>query len=420
MLNSMKNIILITVDSLRADYCSYIGEEEETTPFMDQLADQGLAFTNAVAPGPSTTQSIPAMMTGVDPFNREEITSEEIYDRRGHLYPHITSRETIAEYFSRLGYTTGGFTPNPYTSRYMGYSSGFDHFQDYIEGGRSSAYDILFKTKLKNTRAGSLFRMGMNWIQQEEVFKPWESYIDEVTEWVDSSDNPYFLWLHNMDVHFPFFVNKEYRSQSAIKMYRSNWKFWRAHMNNEPISERTRSELITSYKDSIRYFDDFLREIHRKIVDEDTIFVIHSDHGEAFGEHDVLSHGNHLYQENIHVPLVVSGVSNSKTIDDPISLRNMKDILRYSIEDKSNLKTEGFPNARILDDSRVAVVGKEWKYIDKGQDGDLFDISDRYDTKTHNSELSSAAKRYVKHLRANKKENKKISKAVSGLGLEDL
>lgn len=128
-----RNIVLVTVDSLRADHCEFMGYEKDTTPTLDAMAEEGVAFENAIAPGPKTPEAMPAIFTGCHPPLRTENTSEPTDERKARIRDHMRIRSTIPKRLQERGYTTIGFTPNPYTSRHYNFDKGFDHFEDFLD-----------------------------------------------------------------------------------------------------------------------------------------------------------------------------------------------------------------------------------------------------------------------------------------------
>ena len=133
-----QNIVLVTVDSLRADHCSFAGYDRETTPALDEMAADGLVFENAIAPGAITPESLPAIFTGRYPATPSD-DGGRIATTRGQIRRHMQVCDTLPERLSRLGYTTGAFTPNPWTSRYFGFDQGFDRFEDFMDADISSS-----------------------------------------------------------------------------------------------------------------------------------------------------------------------------------------------------------------------------------------------------------------------------------------
>jgi arylsulfatase len=238
----------------------------------------------------------------------------------------MEARDTLPEKMQRLGYDTAAFTPNPFTSRHFGFDQGFDHFQDFMnESVRGRLYQKVFNGFLKEENILSIARVPLNFWNGEEVFKPWESYYDDIVEWIRGAEEPYFLWVFMMDAHNPYLAPSSYRSQSYWKQFYANFEFWR-QSHETPFSETVHKRLVTAYDDAVRYADAFLGQLREDLAATDPIMAVHGDHGEAFGEHGTYGHEPYLYPENVHVPLVVEGIGD-ETLVDPVSLRDLSKIL---------------------------------------------------------------------------------------------
>lgn len=316
------NVVLVTIDSLRADHCGCYGYERDTTPTLDEMAANGVQFENAIAPGPATPESMPVIFTGEWPVNRDSDDDSELVQRRERIRAHMEARYTLPERMQDLGYETAAFTPNPFTSRHFGFDQGFDHFQDFMDdANRGSLYNNVFQGFLEGSNVSSLARVFMNFWQREEVFKPWESYYDDVVQWTETTDEPYFLWVFLMDVHNPYMSSSAYRTQSRLQALRANFEFWRQD-HETPFSPSIHEKLVTAYDDSVRYSDAFLRRLRDDLADDDPVIAVHGDHGEAFGEHGTYGHEPYLYEENVRVPLVIDDVEQGH-VERPVSLRDL-------------------------------------------------------------------------------------------------
>jgi arylsulfatase len=275
---------------------------------------------------------MPVIFTGEWPVDRtvegDSVGASNLVARRERIRAHMEARDTLPEKMRRLGYTTAAFTPNPFTSRHFGFDQGFDHFQDFMdESNRGSLYQRVFDGFLEGSGASSLARVFMNFWQREEVFKPWESYYDEVIEWAESAEEPYFLWVFLMDAHNPYMSSAEYRTQSRLSEFYANVEFWR-QSHETPFSDGVHEKLVTAYDDSIRYSDAFLGRLRSDLGGDDPTIVVHGDHGEAFGEHGTYGHEPYLHEENVRVPLVVSGQGKEQeTCSEPMTLRDLDDLL---------------------------------------------------------------------------------------------
>ncbi|MGM0718657.1 MAG: sulfatase-like hydrolase/transferase, partial [Halobacteriota archaeon] len=182
-----RNIVFVTVDSLRADRCGFMGYDEPTTPTLDAMAADGVVVEHAVAPGPITPASLPAMFTGKYPLAIDDDSTggtPELTAARGQIRKHMEAQDSLPAMLSRQGYTTAGFTPNPWTSRYFGFDAGFDHFEDYMSEDVSSS---IFERMLsgEGSKSASALRLVLSWIQRENVFKPWEAFYEDIVEWIE-------------------------------------------------------------------------------------------------------------------------------------------------------------------------------------------------------------------------------------------
>jgi len=378
-----RSVVLVTMDSLRYDHCSFTGYERETTPTLDAMAAAGFTVANAVSPGPSTPESMPAVLTGSYPADDDEEYASELAARQARIRRHMRTRTTLAERFRERGYATAGFSPNPYTSRYFGFDAGFDHYEDFIGGSRRRLYAGALEGAFAGVDLSALFpaRVLLNWVNREEVFKPWEAFYGAVCEWVRSVEEPYFLWVLLMDTHDPYLVPDGYRSQPRWATYHANWRLWRRG-HEPPFSDRTRERLVRAYDDAVRYADEFLARLRADLGtgEDGPIVAVHGDHGEAFGEHGTYGHHQRLYEENVHVPLVIEGPGvPERSVERPVSLTAVPALLRAAAGGGLDAETAGDTGAtnrpyalsRTLGPGRIALRGRDWKYIAETDPGSV-------------------------------------------------
>jgi arylsulfatase len=406
------NIVLVTVDSLRADYCSFMGYHEQSTPTLDAMATEGTAFENAVAPGPSTPESMPAVFTGRYPA--KSVDPADVRGARARIRRHMRTRETLPERLSRRGYTTAGFTPNPYTSRYFGFDTGFDRFDDFAGDGVRTAGDGLLQRLSPNSDAAQAARMLINLVQREEVFKPWDAYVEDVVAWIDSADPPYFAWVHMMDPHVPYMAPDAYRELRWWQTFRANLAFWRGD-KEAGLDAATLDRLRTAYTDTVRYVDAFLDRL-RTAVGDATSIIVHADHGEAFGEHGTYGHEPYLYEENVHVPLVVSSVP-SATVERPVSLRAVPSLAVQLAEDDWNPQgvASAFATSRTADSERVALRAERIKYIRSPTGEELYDLERGEQDPLVNEDVRAACQRWLARFDADRTEAQTVRNAVERL-----
>lgn len=374
------NVVLVTVDSMRADRCGFMGYERGLTPALDYLSEGGIVFEKAIAPGPATPESMPVIFTGSYPAELADHDHlPELERERQRIRHHMNARDTLAEKLSRRGYTTGAFTPNPFTSRYFDFDQGFDHFEDFMGESRTrgSIYEGIFEDYVRESDLASALRPVFNLLQREEAFKPWESFYDEIVAWTEQAEEPYFLWIMLMDVHNPYLVPKEYRSQSAWAMWHGNWRMFREDKQS-PFSEAIENRLLTAYDDAIRYVDDFFDQITSDV--DDATFIVTADHGEAFGEHGHYGHEPYLHEENVHVPLILfgNGIEGSKRIEEPVSIRTIPRLsTRLAAGDTEIVEeTSTSAIAKTPKGGALALCQNGWQFIENGSTGQLHPFGD--------------------------------------------
>jgi arylsulfatase A-like enzyme len=331
--SARKSVVLITVDCLRADHCGFMGCQRPTTPFLDGLAQQSFVFPTAIVAGVPTYYSFPAILASRYPL----ALGREVLG----LAP---EEENLASAFQQAGYATAFFgAGNPYLSARFGYNFGFDTFCDHSNGNLSplSSSD---DHSPKRTAAGKLNEflesisheipgLGMAYDElyfqycQRWVGPPAESLdklrrfptadviVDQARAWLTSiGEKPFFLWLHFMDPHAPFYPKKEgleMLGEPAISPAQA--RYLNAYWNRGGLSRRRlqhrRNEILTLYDSAIRWVDaqisrlvDDMRNLNRW---DDCILAFTADHGEEFLEHNGRYHAPGLAEELIHVPLLV-------------------------------------------------------------------------------------------------------------------
>ncbi|MDG5776835.1 sulfatase [Haloarculaceae archaeon H-GB2-1] len=399
-MTEQRNIVLVTVDSLRADHCGFMGDDRGLTPNLDHYAEEGLVFENAVTPGPSTLDALPAIFTGRDLPDGEGDTKER-------LQHHMQARETIPEKLSELGYETGAFTANPWTSRYFGFDEGFDHFEDFIDESETDDADDGDES---DSTLGLGLRLLRGW-SEETMLQDWGSFYEDALAWTEQASEPYFLWLFLVDVHMPYLPVEGYRSQSRPSTYAANlWLYLTGHdpgMFEAPFKRR----LLGAYEDTIRYTDDYFQRFVDDLTEDDPMVVFHADHGEAFGEHGIYGHGPDLSEEQIHVPLFVANGPTGE-VEEPFSLRKLPDLL-------TTLATDGDPT-KLTDpvvgsrnrDPKFGVRGRDWKYVDADGDATLYQVDGGEAPISSNPELENLGQVLVDQWQSNVAERDRVTAAT--------
>jgi len=335
------NVLLITIDSLRADHVGCLGCKD-TTPVIDKLAKRGLLFTNAISCGPDTPTSIYPLMTSsyvltyyILKANRRDMkTSVDEFELMRHVILDIYRYEnTIAGVLRKHGYKTAAFHSNPYLSRYYNFGRDFDYFYDSI-----SLKSYSLKQRIKKIVERFSFLYDIAWFLYKNIYSkivsttadkvPYERAGEinrKVERWLKNvRDEMFFLWVHYMDVHFPYIPPEEFRSVDldVFSIVELNNKMLK---DPEKLTDEDIETLLTLYDDAIRFVDHEIGRLIDLMDDlgllEDTIVIITSDHGDEFGDHgDFAHHHSKLYDENIWVPLIMYNVGFKGRIDETISL----------------------------------------------------------------------------------------------------
>ncbi|NTV37591.1 MAG: sulfatase [Anaerolineales bacterium] len=308
------NVIVIVVDTLRADHLSSYGYERDTSPFMDSLAAEGVRFENAISPS-SWTQPVHASM----------LTGRYTFEHQAETTPLDDTYPTIGEVMQANGYRTAAFSANTlFFTRRQGHGRGFLHFED--------SYQSVADAFLNSSLYGFLFdfyglRKALNY--EGVPTRVLASDInDAVLNWVDRDDEkPFLVFMNYFDVHDPYTPPEPYRSKYAsVPNPGGLINGFMERYSPSLTPEQIQTE-IDAYDGSIAYVDDQIKalfsELEGRGLLENTIVIITSDHGESFGEHGILQHSASLYLDEIHVPLIVwapGQLPAGKTVETPVTI----------------------------------------------------------------------------------------------------
>jgi arylsulfatase A-like enzyme len=149
--------------------------------------------------------------------------------------------------------------------------------------------------------------------------------------------------------------------------------------SSDNLSSRLWTWLERSYRDAIRSTDAFLDALQTELGSDDPVFVVHADHGEAFGEHGTYGHEEALYEENLHVPLVVTNVANNETVETPVSLRTLPWLIEQVATDgpvnrETITRDHVVATTEGVQGQRRAIRSRRWKYITDGERRELYDL----------------------------------------------
>ena len=273
------DILFVLIDSIKASHLGCYGYERDTTPNIDRFAKAECVRFETVIPGGSWT--IPAVMTLFTSLPADE------HRRVMPNLPHDGKAVTFAETLRGAGYATVGITANGMVSHRFGYGKGFDLWDDYSATLPPEAG--MMKAASGYAKGMALTKMGLNRLKRRDPAKP------------------LFLFLFYMDPHWDFYPPLPYDrmfDSTGKGPIRNAWA-----MKADKVTPEIRRRTLDAYDGEIAYCDNAISNLLASVAAmprwNDTVVVIAGDHGESFWERGFASHGNHLYDEELKVPLMI-------------------------------------------------------------------------------------------------------------------
>ena len=313
---SRPDILLVVLDTVPARSTSLHGYELDTTPNLEKLAAGGAWFRSAVAPAPWTVPSHASLFTGALP---REVNCH-------HESPVLPENvPTLAERLGATGYRTGAFVANPWVGRFNGLTRGFSH------------QEALWEISNSHRSFAILRLLGRFW--QAETDKGAPELMRRALSWWDRADGePSFVFLNLMEAHSPFHQVPGAAHYGVENPHAVGERTKLAQMAGpEPIGYPRPGEAEAARRlqaAGIRYLDDLIGELLETLRAqgrlEHTVIAVTSDHGEAFGEHGFHGHMVGLYEETLHVPLVLHyppAIAAGTVVGDPVPLRMLHQTL---------------------------------------------------------------------------------------------
>ncbi len=317
------NVLLIVMDTVRARNLSLYGYARKTTPNLERLAQTGVRFDAAIATAPWTLPSHAGMFTGRLPHE----LSADFRTPLDATYP------TLAEVLARRGWQTAGFVANTYyCNAEQGLARGFAHYEDYQVSFSEFVLSASLSRKLLN----------QDWLRRAVGYydvigrKSAEDINRAFLDWLPpQTAHPFFAFLNYFDAHEPCLPPTPHDTQFGARirpgdfrrtnLLRTTWRLQR-----EQATTQQNQADIDCYDGSIAYLDQqigrLLQELERRGVLRDTLVIVTSDHGEAFGESYHYGHIKSTYMTQLHVPLVMSlpaGIPGGQIVAQSVSLRDL-------------------------------------------------------------------------------------------------
>jgi arylsulfatase A-like enzyme len=263
------SVLLVILDTVPASHVGYCGYGRDTTPMLDSLAGSGAAFLDCQAQSPWT---LPSCVTVVSGLNVRSHGARRYEDQT--VMGIGLDLPTLQTVLNDLGYCTGGFTNSYMLGQYFGWHRGFDRFHCEQLGYNNAAPTI-----------------------------------DSCLTWLDGLDGqPFFALVHFFDPHDPYTPPAPWDTLFGTGGEPFNWN---TRTDYEPPDPSLREHLIDLYDGSLAFTDDqlgrLLAGLRERGLADNTLVVVVADHGEEFLEHGQIWHGKTLFQEVLHVPLVIAG-----------------------------------------------------------------------------------------------------------------
>jgi arylsulfatase A-like enzyme len=290
------NVVLVSIDSLRADHLGCYGYPRETSPALDRLAQEGVRFANASSVTSWTLPAHMSLLTGRSMMGHGVVTDDRSL---------TADVPTLAEGFKKAGYATKAIVSAPYLNSRYGFTRGFDDYDDRT---------IFFETNEDSYKSVTGPRL-----------------VDAAIDYLDDPDGerPFFLFLHFWDVHYDYAPGPPYD-----RMFDADYdgevdgeNFYFNDAIRQGMDPRALDYILALYDGEIRLVDDQIARLRAALAARgqagNTVFVVTADHGDEFFEHGEKGHHRTLYEEVLDVPLLVyvPGVAPvAKVVDQQVSI----------------------------------------------------------------------------------------------------
>ena len=332
------NVLLIVLDTVRARSLSTYGYTRDTSPNLTRLAGRGIRFDQARSPASWTLASHASMFTGRWPHE----LSTSAHTGLDATYP------VLAEYLRDHGYLTAGFAANThYCNDQYGVGRGFAHYEDFPEKGTVSLLGILRSARLSQAivQAGTWLGLippypSSRWMSAEQVNRNALDWL--ARQPLDGTNRPFFVFLNYMDAHGPYLLPEgiapRYGSlDNVVAADLASQAILRKRVSQTTAEDLRQLQLAAGklrdcYDDCITYLDSqvgrMMDELTHRGLLENTLVIITADHGELFGEHDLMGHATTLYEAAVRVPLIIipppgKAGSPGRIVGTPVSLRDL-------------------------------------------------------------------------------------------------
>jgi len=330
------NIILIVIDALRADHLGSYGYARKTSPVIDNFVRESTLFKNCYSQAPFTTPSVGSLLTSLYPrmhgaTQRASALSQKV--------------KTLAELLQQKGFLTYGYVTNPNLKTMFHFDQGFDFYDDNLIQDKFY-YVALRRLPLFNKVISAATERRFDSTDKDNI----DMAMPRIMKWLHRyKQENFFMYLHFMEPHEP---------------YNPPWRYKQIFSYNR--KDKVARDMAF-YDGEIRFCDEYLGLLLEQLktygIYDKTLIIITSDHGEAFGEHNDYGHGHTIYQELVHVPLIVKhdeAFAPGKVVSEPVRLIDVMP----TILGVAHVSYDGLEGCSLLGDNGDAMI--------KGSGEDVF------------------------------------------------
>ncbi|MEN8160628.1 MAG: sulfatase [Myxococcota bacterium] len=336
-------MLLIVLDTFRADRMGAYGNERGLTPFLDELAARGVLFERAYSTSAWTPPSVASLLTSRYPTQHRVQTMGSVLG---------AAELTLAETLQAADYRAAGFSSNIYVREAAGFGQGFDPLRLYVALERAA-----------KRRADFLRAQALSWLDS--------------TLATDDA-RPIFLYLHFMDAHSPYEPPEAFRQRFAPRLTATDQSELNRLLDDVDNPERwallgeRREDVGALYDAEVASLDGELAQLFRDLEArrflEHAVIVIVADHGEELGEHGRFLHGSQLFEESVRVPLLIAapGVEGGRRVEAPVSLVDVAPTILALLDQPVPEPFEGRSLLPLVEDPRPD--GRD-VHLDSGREG---------------------------------------------------
>ena len=312
------SVIVITLDTVRADHLSVYGYPRRTTPFLERLAKESVTFNNAYTPIPHTVPAHTSLFTSRYPSDHKLLYND--WKLKDWKLPLLTDA------LEHQGYQTGAVIASQVLSSSCGLSHGFQFYQD-----KNFEQPLTVVKKKKKISHAYVQRRAV------EVLKWAERWLNDLDR-----ERPFFLWLHFYDAHRPYDFPPELTPAFALDDEFKGYLEKNHYLMPESYAD------ANTYDNELLYLDQNLEKLFGYLKDQGllakSLIIVTADHGEGLGQHNLYNHGLYLYEEQVRIPLLIrfaDGYKAGTRVDAAVSLIDIAPTILDYLQLKDKMEPRG-------------------------------------------------------------------------------